>query len=115
MASIQSLCDRVMILKNGTVINVGPTDEMISEYLSDYEAQIENIDLKDRIDREGNGELKFLDFWIEDESGKNLVNLVSGLSCFFCVKMRNNSKKKIEGVNVCCRNKQQSKKNTSFK
>jgi lipopolysaccharide transport system ATP-binding protein len=54
MESIESLCSTCLILKNGTGLKQGKTDEMISLYLKDNKEKT-NKNLAKRTDRKGSG------------------------------------------------------------
>lgn len=57
MASVQNLCSRAVLLKNGRVSYVGNVNDSINNYLSLGTKQ--NIDFSDDISRKGDGPLKF--------------------------------------------------------
>lgn len=64
MASVQSLCSRAILLKNGQIKFDSFTETVISEYINDNVSKLENK-LSDRLDRKGNlafkiNEVKFL-------------------------------------------------------
>lgn len=64
MASIQTLCQQIIYLEHGMLKKMGPTNEVISMYLSSK--QIENLRLQDITNRNGNGCLRFTDGKISD-------------------------------------------------
>lgn len=58
MASIKSLCNRVMVLQNGSVNYYGDTESGIKKYL-EYNKNKYSESLDSRKDRSGNGKLRF--------------------------------------------------------
>jgi lipopolysaccharide transport system ATP-binding protein len=68
MAAIESLCTRAVFLKNGRLLKVGGTTEVVREYLSSLSAHVSE-NLAERTDREGNGRLRFTS--ISLRSGEN--------------------------------------------
>ena len=69
MASILALCERVILLKDGTMLGNGPTQEIVRDYLKSTIAE-EIVVLDQRTDREGDGSARFLSCKVESvESG----------------------------------------------
>ncbi|MFT4668548.1 MAG: lipopolysaccharide transport system ATP-binding protein [Ulvibacter sp.] len=91
MASVQNLCTRVMLLDQGTVEIIGPTEEVIQYYLQKFRDSQIAQDLAEREDRQGSGKLRFLDFWFENERGEKLFILQSGINCKMVIKLINNT------------------------
>ncbi|SOC78575.1 lipopolysaccharide transport system ATP-binding protein [Salinimicrobium sediminis] len=90
MASIQSLCTRTIVLENGGMSFGGNTNDAINFYLNSKNSVItENF--QDRIDREGNGKLEFIDYSLTDEKNKRLTSLYSGQKVIFKLKCRSRS------------------------
>jgi lipopolysaccharide transport system ATP-binding protein len=58
MASIETLCNKGILIQNGSIVYSGSSDDTISEYIQ-RNTTVTNSDLKTRIDRLGSGELKF--------------------------------------------------------
>jgi lipopolysaccharide transport system ATP-binding protein len=59
MAAIQGLCSTVLLLDRGTVHSKGPTNEVVSTYLSLLGSRAAH-DLASREDRQGSGQLRFV-------------------------------------------------------
>ena len=57
MAAVQSLCERVMLLRQGEVLGIGSTEQMIAAYLGCLQ-RADRVRLADRTDRSGNGEVR---------------------------------------------------------
>ena len=69
MASILALCERVILLKGGTMLANGPTREIVREYLKSTTAE-EIVVLEQRTDRDGDGSARLLSCQVESvESG----------------------------------------------
>lgn len=85
MASVQSLCDRAIVLENGSTKFEGETDVAINYYLNNDKVDLTQK-LIDRKDREGNGKIFFCDYKIEDENRNQIFNLISGQTVFFKFK-----------------------------
>lgn len=68
MAAIQNLCLSCLLLERGIVEIEGATSTVISHYLSTTEKNKDNVLLVERLDRRGNGKMKFTDIAILDDS-----------------------------------------------
>ena len=77
MASISSLCSRIIYLKQGSVHYDGKTSDGIDFYLKDSLNLLETS-LADRLDRTGEGQITFLDTWTENERGEPKEVFLSG-------------------------------------
>jgi lipopolysaccharide transport system ATP-binding protein len=69
MAAIKSLCTSGIVLREGTISNMGNINEAISCYLNDQELYSQ-VKLKDLKNRKGNGWIRFTDIKYEDTNGK---------------------------------------------
>jgi lipopolysaccharide transport system ATP-binding protein len=77
MAAVSNICPRSLLLSHGSIIQNGPTEEVIIQYLSQV-SETARIPLADRKDRQGEGCIRFTDTWIEDEQGNRLSSAASG-------------------------------------
>lgn len=68
MSSIQNLCGNCILMKNGGLHASGPTNEVVTEYLS-ASRQISSIDIKDWKDRTGSGEARIVRFTVMNDKG----------------------------------------------
>jgi homopolymeric O-antigen transport system ATP-binding protein len=100
MASIQNLCSRVMLLDNGTVDLVGDTDEVISYYLKKFRKNEVAQKLSLRIDRKGNGKIKFLNYWFELDNDEKVYAIQSGLSCKMVIQVHNTSNTNLNNIRI---------------
>ncbi|NQX92528.1 MAG: ABC transporter ATP-binding protein [Flavobacteriales bacterium] len=76
MGSIRSLCDRGLVMENGTLAFDGPVEEAVQAYLS--QGDTADVDLKDRSDRRGNGGLKFTSVGFYNDKNEVIGELMSG-------------------------------------
>ena len=83
MAAIENLCSRGVLLHEGTVHYAGEVREVINAYLKDVLRKTIARSLRNRVDRKGSGQLKVIDFWLEDDTGNRLVGIRSGQDCVF--------------------------------
>jgi lipopolysaccharide transport system ATP-binding protein len=64
MASILALCERVILLKGGTMLGNGPTQEIVRDYLKSTIAE-EIVVLDQRTDRKGDGSARLVSCKVE--------------------------------------------------
>jgi lipopolysaccharide transport system ATP-binding protein len=79
MSAIQNLCPTTIHMQHGRVRRIGPTDEVIKEYLTEAGAR-SALELSKRIDRAGNGMLRFTDAYILNKEGQRASQIDSGSS-----------------------------------
>jgi lipopolysaccharide transport system ATP-binding protein len=77
MAAVTSLCTRAMLLKDGRLIDSGPTHDVIDTYMK-VGKEASSTALAERVDRTGSGEVRFAALGLEDETGEGVVAATSG-------------------------------------
>lgn len=78
MSTIKSLCNRVVLLQDGTISKIGNPEEIVSYYLN-FENKLSDIPVNDRKDRKGNQKVKITNVEIlDDRSGKKTNVVQSG-------------------------------------
>ena len=85
MASILSLCQRAVMLKFGTVLKVGPVQEIVHAYLEGSKPE-EVVALSDRHDREGDGSVRYESIAIENAEGGNVIR--TGSRCRVIIRYK---------------------------
>ncbi|WP_299048756.1 ABC transporter ATP-binding protein [uncultured Polaribacter sp.] len=100
MAAIQSLCTRLIILKNGVLNFIGDVNSGISEYLNSSIKKTDTAILCDYEDRQGNGKAKFLDIKFsclyKNRLYKNCSEIFSGSEkVFFDLEINSENKTSI--------------------
>ena len=69
MEAVESLCNKVILLKGGKIIQEGSTLKVISYYLGDIISQTQTLDLRNRRDRKGSGEYYYSKIWLTNSQG----------------------------------------------
>lgn len=77
MAAVQRLCTRGIVLVAGQVAMRGTTEEAVSEYLRLIRT-LQKTALADRVDRKGDGKLRFVSVTLHDEKGSQTMTPLSG-------------------------------------
>jgi lipopolysaccharide transport system ATP-binding protein len=79
MASIEALCDRAIYLDRGQLVREGPAREIVAHYLATALPQtVETTPLAERVDRTGNGKIRFTSFHLEEACGTRIAHAASG-------------------------------------
>lgn len=76
MGAIKALCHRAIVIEKGKLVFDGEVDQAIKEYLN--QVPIEDVALKDRKDRLGNGQLFFTSIQFCDKHGEPCNEMMSG-------------------------------------
>ncbi len=97
MAAIQNLCSNGILIKNGKVAFKNTITEVIQHYNIDS-STLKTIPLVDRLDRSGNGYLKFSSFEFRKENGEKTDSFTCGENIKIILFCKN--EKKIELRNV---------------
>lgn len=76
MAAVEKLCQRGIVLHQGTVRHIGSQTAALTQYLTSFSEQ--QVSLRDRTDRQGSGEVRVVAIEIRDEQGNVLDVVQSG-------------------------------------
>ena len=90
MPMIESLCQRTILVKQGSISFYGQTTQAISHY-SDTTQKNDNSDLEFRQNRTGTGQLIFSGICITSLNGKNIDYVTTGLSFIFKLRFKQNT------------------------
>jgi len=96
MSTIQNLCQRCILLKEGEIKMIGETRKVIATYLQTQEGST----LESRKDRKGKGNIKLISFFIEDENGKRVNSLTTGEYYAFCFEYEGQNGFKIKDLSM---------------
>ncbi len=78
MNNIKNLCNRTISLRGGTIYRLGPTTEVIAEYMNFLPNDFDSNLLTKRKDRKGNGIARFIDVRVIDHAGTSTYNIPMG-------------------------------------
>ncbi|OHB53531.1 MAG: hypothetical protein A2Y10_12395 [Planctomycetes bacterium GWF2_41_51] len=82
MGAIKSICDRTIVLNKGQLVFDGETDLAIQHYLNDV-STVSDVDLANRSDRNGNGQLRFEDFTMTNKMDESIPVVCTGMHIKF--------------------------------
>ncbi|MBN1883560.1 MAG: ABC transporter ATP-binding protein [Deltaproteobacteria bacterium] len=78
MESIMGLCERTIHIDEGRIVADGQTEEVVRNYLTSTYKQIEEVSLSDRLDRKGNGKIRFTHFHLKNSDGSIIPSVMTG-------------------------------------
>lgn len=87
MEAVSNLCSRAIMLEDGMVSSSGGVEEVISLYLSKMSFK-STISLCDRLDRQGNGRVRFTESWVEDAEGNKVGAIRLGAPMKIIIKYK---------------------------
>lgn len=99
MQAVSNLCNRATLLDRGVVVKEGDTDDVINSYLNE-KATSKVIALKNRKDREGNGKLRLVETWVEDENNIRVTNVIMGKLVKICARYEIPDHMAVNGLNA---------------
>lgn len=99
MAAIQGLCSECLMLKNGQLVAQGDPRTVIEEYMAGTSSD-KTIQLGDRQDRQGTGEIRFEEVTILDDKGRLIDHALSGQNISIAVSYRAGDDKPISRLDV---------------
>jgi len=102
MVSVKSLCERGLLLESGKNTLMAGVDEVINQYLKPAKGQEEDdySILTNIGDREGNGKIKFRDWWIEDEILGKGRKARSCQSCTFKIRYESDPTESLVNISI---------------
>ncbi len=78
MAAVSNLCNRVVCLAKGRVVNIAETKDGISQYLQSLAGDMDESVTLNAADRSGEGPLRFVSFHCESTAGEPTKHIMSG-------------------------------------
>ncbi|WP_338377978.1 ABC transporter ATP-binding protein [uncultured Flavobacterium sp.] len=99
IASIQQLCNKGLLLQNGTLIQKGTISDVIDTYISSAERQNSSYD-----NRYGNKRVEFLEFQICDETGNHKTEFFMGEDICIKLKVKFNENIKYADIGINIKN-----------
>ena len=85
MAAVANLCQRGFWLENGKLVSEGDMETIIREYLRSTQTN-QKLDLAERTDRDGSGDIIFTQIWLEDQTGHVINSFRSGDKVTFKIR-----------------------------
>ena len=101
MGVVSSICQRGLVLDEGSIVFQGPIQEAIKFYEGEI-SQKKYVDkpILDRKDRSGTGDVKLVDFHIENENGDKIERIRNGNTVKLCFRYRTKRKQGAGNVDL---------------
>jgi lipopolysaccharide transport system ATP-binding protein len=89
MAAVSALCPTSILLREGSIHDLGQTGDVIRMYLSSMrDSPVQSVE--ERSDRGGNGSVRVKDVWIEDSKGQPRASIACGDQVSIMISYRGN-------------------------
>lgn len=99
MTATDALCNKAMLIEDGKITAFGKTRSVISRYIKDFTAVTDRGMLNSKI-RGGNGKIRVLNFWMEDEHGKKIQKPKSGQKISFVFPLKAGTNEQYSDVDL---------------
>jgi lipopolysaccharide transport system ATP-binding protein len=99
MQAISNLCNRAILLDSGKIVEQGDTKDVVDKYLDEKSNGVV-VAVVSRKDREGNGLLKVIDTWIENDRKQKTSQVQIGARISICAKYKAVNTNGINAINV---------------
>ena len=85
MGAVSSICQRGLVLDEGSIVFQGPIQEAIQFYEGEiFQKKYVGKPIVDRKDRKGTGDVRLVDFHIENENGEKIDRIHNGNTVKLC-------------------------------
>ena len=99
MAAIQGFCSKCCLLSSGQVVAEGSPRSVVEQYLSDVSLGTPTL-LRERKDRQGTGEIQFLEVSILDAKGRSIDAALTGQDIDIALSYRSRVDKPLSRLDV---------------
>lgn len=99
MAVVSSLCSRAILLDEGRIIASGDTEEVVAVYLGAIH-KLADTQLNKRLDRQGDGRMRCVRYWLENHRGEHIEFLRTGEEALICIEYISILQKSINNLSV---------------
>ena len=101
MSTVESLCNRGVLLESGIVSLNASSEEVVRAYLEKAYGTAKELPLSQRRDRSGSGRIRVSSFKLLNEQGEEEPALQSGKNYDFAIGYSNNTGERLNNVVVC--------------
>jgi lipopolysaccharide transport system ATP-binding protein len=98
MSAILNLCRRAILLQQGALLSNGPAQEIVESYMQSFRVS-GGEEIASYPDRIGEGRVRFMRVWFEDERGSTIEQAMSGQSLIVALEYCS----QVEGALLNCR------------
>jgi len=84
MAAVRNMCNKAILLERGNMIVQGDVNQVINQYLK-RSSENAAVDLSQRLDRGGNGKIKFLSIELNNDAAETIDFSLCGMPLTFLI------------------------------
>ena len=99
VAAVESMCDSALLLVGGQSAAHGSTAKVVGEYLRGLNS-IASASLRDRTDRSGSGEFRFVSTTLESPTGSPVSAFQCGADAVFHLVAENRTNRELRGLEI---------------
>jgi homopolymeric O-antigen transport system ATP-binding protein len=99
MAAVESMCDSALLLVGGESAAHGSTAKVVGEYLRDL-SRTASASLRDRTDRSGSGELRFVSMMLESPAGSAVSAFQCGADAVLHLLAENYTRRELRSLEI---------------
>jgi lipopolysaccharide transport system ATP-binding protein len=99
LATVENLCHTGLLLERGRVKTAGPVREVIAAYSAEVTPQSHESFVQ-RLDRRGNGAIRFAEARILTDAGEPARSLAAGTSAIFEIRLQNTTGKTLRALHL---------------
>jgi lipopolysaccharide transport system ATP-binding protein len=99
MSAISSICQTAIVIEAGKISFAGPVQKAVSLYLDQFAETVQKgIQISQRKDRTGTGEVKLTNYYLENETGEKIVQIKNGQTVRLVFDYTAESDQEVENV-----------------
>jgi len=88
LEAVRGLCERTALLEQGQPIQIGPTNDIVNEYMRRVATDSGSQSDSEREERWGSGEVRIAEVWLEDGRGERVDGLAAGSPLAVAIRYR---------------------------
>jgi lipopolysaccharide transport system ATP-binding protein len=98
-AAVEAMCDAALLLAEGRCIAIGQTSIVLRKYISEL-SRLNSISLDKRVDRQGNGDIRFVSMSLESDNGTAVPALQCGYDSTFHFRFKNCTERELKKLQL---------------
>lgn len=100
MAAILALCPRVLLITEGNIKSDGASQDVVQNYIGEYEATSSTVPLRERRDRRGNGSIEMVDIRFGTADDRESGFWITGKDAFIQLNYQCNADQTYHNIEI---------------